>query len=34
MRHTRHGIDYGPQLGGVTLARCGWMDFRKLWLRT
>ncbi|MES2041453.1 MAG: hypothetical protein V4495_26855 [Pseudomonadota bacterium] len=33
MRHTRHGIDYGPQLGGVTLARCGWMDFRKLWLR-
>ncbi|MFZ6713098.1 hypothetical protein [Undibacterium sp. TC9W] len=33
MRHTRHGIDYGPQLGGVTLARYGWMDFRKLWLR-
>ncbi|MFZ6875710.1 hypothetical protein ACO0LF_26890 [Undibacterium sp. Di27W] len=33
MRHTRHDIDYGPQLGGVTLARCGWMDFRKLWLR-
>jgi len=33
MRHTRHGIDYGPQPGGVSLARCGWMDFRKLWLR-
>ena len=33
MRHTRHGVDFAPHLGGVQLGRCGWMDFRKLWLR-
>ncbi|GAB3255378.1 SgrR family transcriptional regulator [Chitinimonas naiadis] len=33
MRHVRQSVDYAPHLGGVQLARCGWMDFRKLWVR-
>jgi SgrR family transcriptional regulator len=32
MRHTRQHIEHAPHVGGVTLARCGWMDFRKLWV--
>lgn len=32
MRHVRQELEHGPHLGGVSLARCGWMDFRKLWL--
>ncbi|QDQ27839.1 SgrR family transcriptional regulator [Chitinimonas arctica] len=32
MRHTQQGVQHSPHLGGVQLARCGWMDFRKLWL--
>jgi len=32
MRHTLQQLEHAPHLGGVSLARCGWMDFRKLWL--
>ncbi len=32
MRHIRQQVEHAPHLGGVSLARCGWMDFRKLWL--
>lgn len=33
MRHLLQKVDHAPQLGGVSLARCGWMDFRRLWIR-
>ena len=33
MRHLMQKLTHAPQLGGVSLARCGWMDFRKLWIR-
>jgi len=33
MRHTRQSVDYAPHLGGVQLARSGWVDFRKLWIQ-
>ena len=33
MRHLVQKLTHAPQLGGVSLARCGWMDFRKLWIR-
>lgn len=32
MRHIHQQVEHAPHLGGVSLARCGWMDFRKLWL--
>lgn len=32
MRHIRQQLEHAPHLGGVSLARCGWMDFRQLWL--
>ncbi|MFZ2988938.1 hypothetical protein [Ideonella sp.] len=32
MRHVLQRVDHAPELGGVSLARCGWMDLRKLWL--
>ena len=32
MRHVLQILDHAPEVGGVSLARCGWMDFRKLWL--
>ncbi|MBB4844690.1 SgrR family transcriptional regulator [Paucibacter oligotrophus] len=32
MRHVLQQLTHAPELGGVALARCGWMDFRKLWL--
>jgi SgrR family transcriptional regulator len=32
MRHTVQRLEHAPHLGGVTLARSGWMDFRSLWL--
>lgn len=32
MRHLMQQLEHAPHLGGVSLARCGWMDFRKLWL--
>ncbi|WP_374349485.1 SgrR family transcriptional regulator [Chitinimonas sp.] len=31
--HIRQGMHFAPHLGGVRLAACGWMDFRRLWLR-
>ena len=34
MRHQTQHLDHAPHLGGVSLARCGWMDFRKLWIKT
>ena len=34
MRHQMQHLDHAPHLGGVSLARCGWMDFRKLWIKT
>jgi SgrR family transcriptional regulator len=33
MRHQMQKLTHTPQLGGVSLARCGWMDFRRLWIR-
>jgi len=33
MRHQLLKVDHAPQLGGVSLGRCGWMDFRRLWIR-
>lgn len=33
MRHLMQRLTHAPQLGGVSLARCGWMDFRSLWIR-
>ena len=33
MRHMTQRLDHAPHLGGVSLARCGWMDFRRLWIR-
>lgn len=33
MRHLMQKLTHAPQLGGVSLARCGWMDFRRLWIR-
>lgn len=33
MRHLIQRLTHAPQLGGVSLARCGWMDFRTLWIR-
>ncbi len=32
MRHIHQQLEHAPHLGGVSLARCGWMDFKKLWL--
>lgn len=32
MRHVLQRVDHAPEVGGVSLARCGWMDLRKLWL--
>ncbi|MDN3576213.1 SgrR family transcriptional regulator [Chitinimonas viridis] len=32
--HTMQALSHSPQCNGVKLARCGWMDFRKLWLRS
>jgi SgrR family transcriptional regulator len=33
MRHLMQRLDHAPHLGGVSLARCGWMDFRRLWIK-
>jgi len=33
MRHLIQRLTHAPRLGGVSLARCGWMDFRTLWIR-
>jgi SgrR family transcriptional regulator len=33
MRHQMQKLTHAPQLGGVSLARCGWMDFRRLWIK-
>jgi SgrR family transcriptional regulator len=33
MRHSVQKVEHTPQLGGVSLARCGWLDFRRLWIR-
>lgn len=33
MRHQTQKLTHAPQLGGVSLARCGWADFRRLWIR-
>ncbi len=32
MRHALQRLEHAPGVGGVSLARCGWMDFRRLWL--
>jgi SgrR family transcriptional regulator len=34
MRHLMQRLDHAPHLGGVSLARCGWMDFRRLWIKS
>jgi SgrR family transcriptional regulator len=33
MRHLMQRLTHAPQLGGVSLARCGWMDFHTLWIK-
>ncbi|POZ62758.1 SgrR family transcriptional regulator [Chromobacterium alticapitis] len=32
LRHYWQTLEYSPQLRGVTLAQCGWMDFDQVWL--
>ncbi|AVG16159.1 ABC transporter [Chromobacterium vaccinii] len=32
LRHHVQTMEFAPQLRGVTLAQCGWMDFGKAWL--
>ena len=31
LQHSTMRLEFDPQLRGIALSQCGWMDFRQLW---